>query len=161
MPDDTENKLQAHFWITATTLAVHAFLVSETSQEINIDLAVTVGKVVWFLATYNIVEIAGSRDVKSPEYNSAHGLYCRKLWETIGNFQVLYKRMLFVVLEFKGAFFYSTLVFFSFAGVLSASGIRCPVIKALLWLSAIFVLSWFLDYGCSKLQWCRPRYKSQ
>jgi hypothetical protein len=159
--EDTGNKLQAHFWITATTLAVQAFLMSKAVQTFQMPkvcqkqyviLIVIVGTVIWFLATFLIVEIAasGKGDVPSNfsnKYNDKYKArpYMRKFLESVLNLRLFYKRLWFVFCEFKGAFFYAVLVFCSFVGLRYVSGCAHPVCTGFACLIAIVFISGLLD----------------
>ena len=166
--DDTGNKLQAHFWITATTLAVQAFLMSKAIQTFQIPkvakidqtqyviLIVIVGTVIWFLATFSIVEItaSGEKDVpSSPIRGYDNRPYMRKFLESIWNVRLFYKRLWFVFCEFKGAFFYVVLVFCSFVGLRYISGCVHPLCTGFACLIAIVVISFLLDKLCVAFGW--------
>jgi len=160
MSDDTGNKLQAHFWITATTLAVHAFLMSKVAQKQFVTGIVIVGTIVWFLATFLIVEVAasGKDDVPSPIVCGYHSRpYMRKFLESVWNARLLYKRLWFVLCEFKGAFFYLVLVFCSFLGLWCASGLTRPVCTGFACLIVIVLSSLLVDLCCWIFGWRKPK----
>jgi len=147
MDDDTANRLQSHFWITGTALAVNGVLMSDAVEN-SPRWAVLVSAIfVWFLATYNIVEIAGPY-IKRPVVNTKRtpsGHYWPKWWETLGDMRVFYKRVWFALVEFKGALLYIVLVFGSLVGVFLFRDVQYAVVTPLGCLVAAIVASWLLN----------------
>lgn len=121
---ETANRLQQHFWITLTAIGVHAFLMSDlVVQRQSWRAILFVAGLVWFLATYNIVEIAGEPNVTkpSPPKKDDRKKFGTAGWETLISCRLFYKRVWFIAVEFKGAILYAILVFLSFCGVFAVS----------------------------------------
>lgn len=123
---ETTNRLQEHFWVTATTIGVHGFLMSKLAADVDKGIIFWVSTSVWFLAIFRIAELAAARpvDVPSRTYETKHyDTLTRKCFETIWNFRLLYKRLGFIVFECKGALFYVFLVSCSLCGAWVAKDI--------------------------------------
>lgn len=158
MNDDTANRLQSHFWITATTIGVHVFLMTDPTIRKFPTTAVAVGTFVWLMATFLITEIAAAakRDVPRPEITGYDDKpFRRKGLETLWNLRLIYQRLWFTIVELKGGLFFTALVFLSFSGVWFSAGSTHPVRTSAAWLAGVLLASVLFDRCCWLCKWRR------
>jgi len=119
---DKDKIVDEHFWITATTLGLNAYLISEKQNLGNSLCTVFFSTIISLYAIFLILHRSEAHadkiklppDLQIPESEKT---YKHKLRETCCHFRMLPSQFLFVVCEFSGAFFYMLLVFFSCIGV--------------------------------------------
>jgi hypothetical protein len=122
--DTGSNILNEHFWFTATTLAVNAFLISATIQgKYSFAARVAVSTLISVYAAYLIVQrSAGAAGkirfpedlMKIPADQKTFRHKSRETWHTL---RIVPSHLLFVVCELSGSFFYLLLVLASCVAV--------------------------------------------
>jgi hypothetical protein len=123
MSENNSKLVDEHFWITATTLAFNAFIIS---AEIKSDslYKILASSIVSVFAIFLIIhrsaahanKIEYPHDVKSIAEKDKS---CKhKLVESWAHIKIVIKHIPFVICELSGALFYIVLIVLSFMGVI-------------------------------------------
>jgi hypothetical protein len=122
--DTGGNVLKEHFWFTATTLALNAFLLSDTIRgKYSFAARAAVSTLFSLYAAYLIVNrsAAAAGKIKFPrdleEIPADQKTFKHKFRETWHTLKIVPRHLLFVVCELSGAFFYLLLLLVSCVGV--------------------------------------------
>lgn len=120
---DKGNIVREHFWFTATTIAVNAFIMSAGLQPLQILWARIFSTVISGFAVFLIVHrsAAHADKLRYPDYldqiPESEKQFWHKARQTWCHFKLFPKHVPFVICEFGGALFYLLLVVASCVGV--------------------------------------------
>ena len=158
--DATTERLRAHFWITATTLGIHVFLMTRITGTQHNGIAIRFAILTWLLAVFLITEIAGAPNIESPSVKGCETrpILCKFL-ESVWNIALFYRRVGFTVAEFKCGFFYTFLVTSSMLGVFLVRTGKIQWEWPSYYLGGAIAVS-FIAYGLTKMKGDYPQSNS-